>query len=295
MLQGPLVYVLPPLLQHPLLRGDVQSVCCLLQVSKGLRAALITTGSRSLDVQLDPRALVQAGFATWLPQHAGLVGSIDTGPFENDEVKVFCQGLCTLSLHQAAGAAQPLRLRSFSTSIPCASMISALPAASLTSLKLCYMGGKSDTHGPALTSAISLLQCLREFRLVCGTSIVTNSCLKGVAQLQELTEVQLSDCKWSSLSSLPSQLQRMALSYASEGARLVDISQLSCLRELRISIDTLEEGSVLPSSLTSLTMISGSLEFRTLSSLQCLQQLEMEDVPKYQDHHALASLPYTAA
>ena len=255
-----------------------------------MRAALLSTDSRSLDVELDSKASVQAGFATWLPQHAGLVSSIDTGSCGDNEVKVFCQGLCTLSLRQAAAAAQPLRLRSFSTSIPCASMISALPAASLTCLELRYAEEQTDVHSPALVSAFSLLQCLREFRLVYGTPIVTNSCLKGVAQLPELAEVHLSYCKWSSLSSLPSQLQRLHLESREEDAMLVDISHLSCLRKLRIDTVTLVEGSTFPSGLTSLTVISCPLEIQTIHSLQCLQELEMEDVFSGQDHGALAHL-----
>ena len=266
-------------------------MCRLLQASKGLRAALLSTDSRSLDIELDPKASVQAGFATWLPQHAGLVGSIDTGPFEDDEVKVFCQGLCTLSLRQAAAAAvQPLRLRSFITSIPCVGMISALPAASLTRLRLCYVEGNTDAHGPALASAVSLLQCLREFRLVYGISVVTNGCLEGLAQLPKLAEVQLHDCEWSSLSSLPSQLQRLHLSSNSDEDMLVDLSHLSCLREPSISMDALAEGSAFSSSLTSLTMVSCPLDFQTLCSLQCLQQLELKYVSSGQNQGVLADL-----
>ena len=133
-----------------------------------------------MEVELSPTSSALAGFASWLPDHAGLVGAIDTGSWFNQYEEVLAQRLHSLSLKLAAAAAQPLCLRSFTTSIPCASMLSALPAASLTHLKLCYEYNPLEVLHRALTSAIARLTNLRKLQLTCvsfDSEAVTGACL----------------------------------------------------------------------------------------------------------------------
>ena len=296
-LQGPLLRVLPQLLQHRLTRLDVRTICHLLQVSKRLRAALQTVGRGSVVVaELSPAPSAQAGFATWLPGHAGLVGRIDTGPAVGTESdKVLVQGLYTLSLQQAAAAMPPLSLCEFATSIPCASIISALPAGSLTSLHLRFPGMEPQVLAAPFTSSIAALPNLREFLLLfepCeGVREVTDACLAGLSQLPLLTSVYLYDCSWTSLGGLPSQLLNLRLTTSSDQDDvLVDISHLSRLEYLDIDTEDLTAGSGFPSGLLHLIVRKCPLVAENVSHLTSLEQLELRPITGCEDPSLLQCL-----
>ena len=289
-LQGPLLLVLPPLLQHPLLRSDVKTVCRLLQVSKRMREALRSSDTSSLDVELSSAATAQAGFASWLPDHAGLVGTLDTGHYESEDVTVLAQCLHTFSLRQATTAAPALCLRSFTKHIPCASMLSALPAVSITRLELVFPDDDSNLHAPAFTSALASLRNLREFSMNNGDINAFKSCMEGLSQLPHLSEVSFESTYWNSLSSLPQQLQQLHL-HSNEYDVLVDISHLSSLRSLFINAESLADNSVLPTGLTSLTVVSCVLSVQIITSLKSLQQLHLRCI----EHKEGQALPANLA
>ena len=187
--------MLPSVLKHSSLRSDVEGVCTLLQVSRLVRSALRSCEASSLEVDLSSSdAAVQAGFAAWLPDHAGLVGRLFIyRQLMSEEGKVFAPTLHTFSLRHAVTAANPpLCLRSFGTDMLCGtgSMISALAAASLTCLELNLDKGDADTlHARALRSAVASLWNLRRFKLSSAPEEVTGPCLSGLAQLPHQSHI----------------------------------------------------------------------------------------------------------
>ena len=196
----------------------------------------------------------------------------------DDDQLALARSAILLSLQQAAAATQPLRLHSFSSNIACARLLSALPAAQLTCLDLSLARTvPEDPPLAAITSAISKLQNLRTLQLLDGETAEVGACLAGTAQLCHLTTLRLEDSAWDSLSSLPQQLQCLVIS-SDEPEMLLDISHLSALKELQISIDMIAEGSALPCSLTSLSMTRCNPPLQELSQLSCLQRLGMTEI-----------------
>ena len=287
-LQERLLLALPLALQHPLLASDVKSVCTLLQVSSRVRAALRECDVSSLEVDLSSSdASAQAGFAAWLPDHAGLVGKlfIRNDELKSEEGQLLAPTLYTLSLkHAAAQVAHPLRLKAFGTNMLCASMISALPAGSLAHMELHDVNPmQTDTlHAHALLSAVSSFWNLRCFELWHGQVEVTNTCLSGLSQLPHLTKVTLTGCNWASLGNLPEHLQELEVQTGQEDV-LIDISHMSGLRNLSVSAKSLAEGSTFPSGLTTLTISRAPLRLHIISHLERLQQLQLENIRSSQN------------
>ena len=232
---------------------------------------------------------LHADFALWLPLHAGLVGTLDLGVVVvEDGERMLARSLYVFSLQQAAAAAQPLRLRSFTTGMPCACMIACLHAASLTRLELKWSVNSLHLSPPAaFTSGISKLQSLHELHLMDGPAEETCACLAALPELRHLTKVELTDCSWNSLGSLPCQLQ--CLSICSYDV-VLDISHLSSLRDLYLYANSVVEGSPLSPSLTSLTIHSCSVPPHLIAHLSCLQQLRLDSVDSSDHTTVLSSL-----
>jgi hypothetical protein len=168
-------------------------------------------------------------FALWLPKHAALVNSItakmiceqgDAQPPDShiDEAqRVLHQALQlagtaaaappTAAMLSAAAVAasvneytptqqqkqQGLRLASFSSDLPSAELLAALPAHSLTHLEVyhgCYRT-RSDKDNSSIAAALARLSSLQHLELTTSENGIPVSALEGVAQLSRLTALEL--------------------------------------------------------------------------------------------------------
>jgi hypothetical protein len=157
-----------------------------------------------------------------------------------------------------------LRLSSFSSDfLNSAAALSALPAQHLTKLEL-HVPARTDVPG-SLPDVLARLSSLQELHLVSKCDLLPSSCLAGIAQLQQLTQLQLTGKGWGDLQGLqqlfaqPLPLRRLQLdgvlkcTYFSEHrGKGLDLSGLTQFFEL--VTDKLSKVWVLPAQLTSLQL-----------------------------------------
>jgi hypothetical protein len=266
-------------------------------------------------------------FALWLPKHAALVKSItvDTGyllptddvhglPADShvDEVqRVLLQALQLAGTKSAPPAAAPAsataavsasvgghtaaqqqqqegwRLASFSSDLPRAELLAALPAHSLTHLDI-YAGSCSTRSGEgsnAIAASLARLTSLQHLELWIGTDGIPVSVLAGVAQLSQLTALTLQGW-WDGIKQPLEQLlaQQLPLRKLDVSMRddirdspqpVLDIKHLTTLEQLS-TVGQLPEGSALPAQLKQLQLEQCSASnFAAVMPLQQLQRLNL--------------------
>jgi hypothetical protein len=178
-----------------------------------------------------------------------------------------------------------LRLSSFSSDhLNSAAALSALPAQHLTKLEL-HVPAETSSPG-SLPDLLARLSNLQELHLVSKSEQVPSSCLAGIAQLRQLTQLLLSGEYWAwedmqqglqQLFAQPLPLQRLQLNrlweepYSNVDKTGLDLSGLTQLVEL--VTDKLSKVWVLPTQLTNLHVESVD-EASTLQPLRGHQQLQ---------------------
>lgn len=288
---------LPEALRHEAIAGDQRVLCALLQVSKEMGEALNQSAIHQTNVKFRPsfKSIVKSGimfgsrhelskfssFAGWLAKHRQLVSTLEicrgcdklytTQSSNEAAVKEVIQQLLQLGLgaFDGVGAGTQLGLQSFKSSVPAtARLLAALPAATLTELRVC----KLDSDN--LNSAISRLTSLQRLTVTMCDYVQSPSkafeeldtCLEGIASLTQLTQLNLNNIPVSSdMQLLPVQLKQLGVVYRvrSEGRAppykpipefdaVASLQHLTCLTHLYLSADQLVTGSSLPADLRSL-------------------------------------------
>jgi hypothetical protein len=312
---------MPIALNHPALNKDVQLLCTAAQVCKGWNDAVQGCTASNLAVVVNPEDLELnlSSFACWLRKHARFVSSITAGVVDNgppvwDEqlwsswynylatAEILLQRALQLApppLDETAAAQhaatlsqqddprqQKLQLRSFTTGLSGANVLAALPAHSLTRLELQF--GSSETlDGPAMSAALARLSSLQQLIIHCPywCCKMAGSCLPGLAELSNLTSLELCGC-WPGVKeplnaalTAPGlqQLQQLRLLRLHEPCPT--LTQLTQLTELSIDIDTYPFDEVqLPTQLQRLHIqpVTEMAVYTKLLQLQKLQHLCME-------------------
>jgi hypothetical protein len=171
-----------------------------------------------------------------------------------------------------------LRLSSFSSDyLNSAAALSALSAQHLTRLELL---APAEPSGPgSLPGLLARLSNLQELHLSTKGEMVPSSSLAGIAQLRQLTQLQLKGDYWEDLQqglqqlfAQPLPLRRLQLDQIwRRDAQALDLSALTQLVELTAS--ELHGDSVLPAQLTSMQWTRGAYA-SSLQPLQGHQQLQ---------------------
>jgi hypothetical protein len=264
-------------------------------------------GACNTAVTISAASLLQlSSFARWLPRHPQLIRSITIKPTEgpksvastaeaihvSEQLLQQAMQLANLmpAANSSAAAAAPakqqqqqgLRLTSFkSCMVDVTGMLAVLPAHSLTHLDI-TVPYKDVINGPAASAALARLTCLQQLSM-CGSAAFRGNPLPGLAQLQQLTSLQLSG-DWADhhtalqqLLQQPLLLSRLQLHF--DGWRFLTGLDMSAQRQLREfhSSGILPEGTVLPANLQRLRIDCwvGLHEPAAISSLQQLQHLRL--------------------
>lgn len=316
-------------------------MCTLLQVSKEMGEAINQSATNRTNVSFRPsfRSILESkhelskfsSFAGWLAKHRQLVSTLevcgepsrlyDTQSSGNAAVRSIMQQLLQLGLGAAdgVGAGKQLRLQSFKSSVPAtAGLLAALPAATLTELRLC----KLDSNN--LNSALSRLTSLQRLTVTMRDYVQRPSkayeeldtCLEGIAPLTQLTQLHLNNIPVSSdMQLLPVQLQQLAVKYRCDRIRpggddsdiefvesefdaMASLQHLTCLTHLCLVADTLVAGSSLPANLHSLRLhailppaaVAGLSNLHQVTSV-VLDSKDLNDVISLDDLKLLQQLP----
>lgn len=271
-------------LQHPAVAAGQRSICTLLQISKAWRAAVQCSAASLTDISFrrysnDSISQLRAatGLARWLTKHPGLIGTLDVcvsrDDFDPENTAVMMDAveqLLELSLQAASSASTAadchplLRLRSYTSSLPAsAELLAALPAATLTCLRLSIVDSSSSSWCAALTQLTSLQQLNFNLGRICAEQQATNSCIRAIGTLKQLTHLDLIHViDTADMHLLPTQLRELSVTYSgpvptaaipSAGA-LADLQHLTQLQHLNMTAIKLADASSLPSSLQSLQL-----------------------------------------
>lgn len=266
-LQEPLLEALAVALQHPAVADCVPNVCTLLQGSKAWRAVAQQSTAGLAWLDFSGYSIRQLGkfssFTNWLAKYPGLIGALNIkfdlsdnlGAASTAALLQAIQQLAEFGLQTAAaasGSCAPLRMSSYSSSIPpTAGLLAALPAATLTSLQLDRAG--SDNWYPAL----SKLTNLRSISLVMMNleTAMVDRCLQQLGTLKKLTTLTLVSAG-GDMQMLPVQLESLCLYYIDQGpSTLLDLQHLVKLQQLTVFGQAdLAEGSSLPQYLQSMQL-----------------------------------------
>lgn len=160
-------------LQHPSV--TVQHVSRLQCASKSVQA-VVERSNASLALTIGSQQNNTASLASWLSKHAHLVGSINFVLVEQwcrdadaDADVLPADPAVQTALQDAACRRPPLQLRSFTASCECPGTLSALPAATLTQLKLRLAHNKAAAVRPAssawLPAGVAQLTTLQDLAL----------------------------------------------------------------------------------------------------------------------------------
>jgi hypothetical protein len=183
-------------------------------------------------------------FAAWIPKHAGMLAEIHLTTPENDcshlsaqEYATAAEQMIILALQNAAAAAaataavgrngalaagaaaaavrQPLRLRKLNTYFLWGpGLLTAMPAATLTSLGVEHTRGYPSANSLAMSQALAGFTGLRQLALAGygeEPARLTDSCLRALAR--SLTRLRIGwTAEDAQLSLLPQQLQMLELS-----------------------------------------------------------------------------------
>lgn len=210
---------------------------------------------------------------SWFAKYPGLIGSMNlcsypdaaADPADSAAVLHAIRQLAEFGLQTAAAAAAlgsgaPLRLRSYTSSMPAtAGFPAAMPAATLTRLKLENSG--KGTWFPPLGKLTNLQEVSVSLRK--DNRTVVDSCLRQIGTLQKLTYLALT-CESGNMRLLPLSLKRLSLSSFPSSAQSdhpnepsMDLQHLVKVQQLRVGSSTsLAEGSSLPPSLQNLEVIA---------------------------------------
>jgi hypothetical protein len=185
-----------------------------------------------------------------------------------------------------------LQLRSFSTGLPSAGLLAALPAHSLTWLEFdfpCNLVGEMY-EGPALAATMANLTNLQQLSIDSqhGRGTVPGSCLPGISKLSSLTSFKLGgECSYlqehlhDALAALAGlqQLQQLLLDDVVNPPIGLNVAQLTNLTELRVSGEEWAiEDIDLPTQLQRLRVGPTMDEdiYSKIMQMQQLQHLNME-------------------
>jgi hypothetical protein len=326
---------LPIALQHPLISSDSGMLCAAAQACKGWREAVQQCGARNTCITLDlmmPLSQMHS-FAQWLHKHAALVNSIEaklgclpddvdglpTALHVDEAQRVLHRALqlagtmpapptAAVSSTTAAVAAsvgsstgaeqqqqQGWRLARFSSYMPGAELLAALPTHSLTHLELddggCSGCSTVSTEDDSTTAAaLARLSSLQRLRLAAWTNGIPVSALAGVAQLSRLTALSLygnfegikQPLEQLLAQQLPLRKLEMSMHESTRNSSqpVLDIEHLTTLEQLSNCWWSLRgqlpEGSALPAQLKQLQVAQCSA--RDLAAVMPLQQLQGLDL-----------------
>lgn len=326
-MQDGLMKVLAVVLQCAADQSDPKSVCTLQQVCKPWRAAVAQTvaGTVMADVQIEPTVkglTTLTNFTAWIVQHPGLLQSIGITVKHKDIENVehliraaeymllaSLQQLQMLSAQAAqqtsAAAQQPvqplLKLQRYSSNVvTLPSVLSHLPAHSLTSLRLDFAFGLVDSgtilpaRPPQTAAFCSMLQQLSNLQDLSLTSYggsFPNSVAETACSLGQLTRLTLSSVHHTAQLQLPAGLQHLTLGIleggpsaanppgaANAGNAAVQLTYLTNLQSLDLRVPAaVAGGAALPTQLTALTAkCSQAITALNIPALKQLQQLAIE-------------------
>lgn len=267
-------------------------ICTLLQLSQGVRAALQQSVGNLYIHAGCLRSMQQlAEFAAWLPRHAGLVSVLNftlTGQGTPDEVVALQLMLSSLQLCHSCGcqdrnrcgqAPVALQLQEYvSCDLRNAAALHAL-AASPRLRKVSLWGLKSPEVTQVWCEALARLTTLQELALNTA-EVVPDGLYSSLGQLQQLSQLQLLVCMTSlqQLQGLPSSLQdfELVLRQALQEPAPLQLAHLTQLQSVCFGEwdAGLPAGSVLPSSLTALSIIG---PVRVVPGVEHLQHLVLDD------------------
>jgi hypothetical protein len=281
-------------LEHPALSTDPAILCAAARACKAWWEAVQQRGACNTAVVLPLAAPLSrlCSFAHWLPQHAPLVKSIIIeqplpAPWEVNGLPFHlhveaAQHLLRQAMQLAAAAStvaapgqniatqqqQQQRLNNISsiTMAGDAAMLRALPAHSLTSLKLYQL--QPTPNRSAVCAALAGLRNLRQLRLQASVS-----CLAGIAQLSQLTllEVGVHEEHHAELQQLLAQPLPLRVLHLDEYEEL-PLLDLSNLTQLQRFGNHMELNAVFPPQLQQLD--ASWLPAAQYSALMPLRQLQ---------------------
>jgi hypothetical protein len=299
-------------LEHPAISSDPAILCAAADACKAWREAVQQCGACNTAVEVSLGAPLSrlCSFAHWLPQHVGLVKSINiTEPCLGPDDVCAPQDVDGLPWHlhleaaqhllrqamqlaAAAGAAaasgqtivtqqqqqqqQQQRLNNISsiTMGGDAAMLRALPAHSLTSMEL-YRLRPTPPNRPAVCAALAGLSSLRQLRLQASVSG-----LAGIAQLSQLTLLEVRGvyeehhAELRQLLAQPLPLRGLQLG-THDKMPLLDLSHLTQLRRFKYATE--QNATMYPPQLQQLDLSWLPAEqYSALMPLQQLQQLSFK-------------------